>query len=169
MTFYVYGLRDASGIRYIGSSRDPIERRRKHVYDARHSPRRKRNPALVTWLLGLAAPPDVLILAHAPTKERALEIEEFLTIDLSDHFELLNVYAGATKSETSKRKQSSTRIARSNGRGEHNGHAKIDEADVREIKLMVGRLPQTVLAAWFSVAPQTINHIARGRSWSHVQ
>src|SRR5262245_31892851 len=96
--FAIYGLRDASGIHYIGSTAHSERRPIEHWNTARTCPAALRNERLVKWLLALTQPLETVILTRASTKARALEIEEFLTIDLSDYFDLFNEFAGASPS-----------------------------------------------------------------------
>lgn len=53
--------------------------------------------------------------------------------------------------------------------GERNGHAKLTEDDVREIKRSRGKVTQRELAKRFGVGHANIAQIQRGFSWKHVE
>jgi hypothetical protein len=53
--------------------------------------------------------------------------------------------------------------------GEKNGSAKLDEAQVREIKIRCQTERTCVLAREFGVSFMTITHIKRGKNWSHIR
>lgn len=53
--------------------------------------------------------------------------------------------------------------------GERNGHAKLTEDDVREIKRLRGIVTQRELAKRFGVGHANIAQIQRGFSWKHVE
>jgi hypothetical protein len=54
--------------------------------------------------------------------------------------------------------------------GVENPHAKLDDKKVREIKVRLAKKESQVnLAREYGVKPCTINGIAQGRYWTHVQ
>lgn len=54
--------------------------------------------------------------------------------------------------------------------GSRHVNAKLSEADIPEIRaLLANGLPQTRIAARFEVSSTTINHIAHGKAWTHVE
>ena len=55
------------------------------------------------------------------------------------------------------------------GRGSANAQAKLNEDNVREIRSLVGRLPQAEIAARFGVSNSLIQLIKSGKRWAHVQ
>ena len=54
-------------------------------------------------------------------------------------------------------------------RGEDSSRSKLTEENVHEIRRRFGKETQTEIAAHFNVCQQTINHIATGRTWSHIK
>lgn len=50
-------------------------------------------------------------------------------------------------------------------RGERNGHAKLTEAEVLEIRRLKGGMPQCRIAERFSVSEATISEIMNGKKW----
>ena len=55
------------------------------------------------------------------------------------------------------------------GRGSANAQAKLNEDNVREIRSLMGRLPQAEIAARFGVSNSLIQLIKSGKRWAHVQ
>jgi hypothetical protein len=53
--------------------------------------------------------------------------------------------------------------------GERNGHAKLTEEDVREIKRLRGKVTQRELAERFGITHSNVAQIHRGYSWKHVE
>lgn len=54
------------------------------------------------------------------------------------------------------------------GKGEKHGMAKLNEAQVREIKLLYPTILEKELAVKYSVTTETIYNILAGRTWKHV-
>ena len=55
-------------------------------------------------------------------------------------------------------------------RGERSPGAKLTDEDVLEIKrMLLQKIRQRDIAAWFGVQVQTINHISTRKRWSHVR
>lgn len=54
-------------------------------------------------------------------------------------------------------------------RGERNGHAKLSEDDVRQIKSMIGVVPYRSLADRFGVSASLVHQIKKGRAWGWLE
>lgn len=55
-------------------------------------------------------------------------------------------------------------------KGENNGSAKLNEQQVREIKLLLeGKYTQKKIADMYNIGTTQINYIKLGKSWSHVK
>jgi len=54
-------------------------------------------------------------------------------------------------------------------RGEQNGHAKLNEASVREIRRLRGKVEGQELARRYGVSPTTISQVQKRLVWRHVK
>lgn len=54
-------------------------------------------------------------------------------------------------------------------RGEANYAAKLTDADVREIRRLAGRMPQSKIGQIFGIEQTTVSGIVRRESWAHVK
>jgi len=60
------------------------------------------------------------------------------------------------------------RIGLVNVRGEGNGHAKLNDVAVREIRKLYGTVKGVELARRYGVSPTTISEVVHGKVWKHL-
>ena len=61
------------------------------------------------------------------------------------------------------------RVHGTENKGSRNGKAVLKEADVRQIKALLGTMSQRAIAEKFGVSRWAITNIARGRNWAWLQ